>query len=211
MVIDYSDDNIKSVLKLVEQDSIRSQNRSLLNNNSSVSSLNSQNTSNNSSLMRDTVNRKDNTDHIIEEEEEERHYRLIRSYKLLELILKIKHFAKLKSRLSLNLNKKLSQKKAIDHYKGRLEVKTFTSLLANYREQIQRQHEEYKIKKILVSNMLKKSSINQFIFNSRYKEYKFLSNRLCYEQELKLKSRFIQKLKDNQEQSKKLSELSELK
>jgi hypothetical protein len=84
--------------------------------------------------MRDTVNRKDNTDHIIEEEEEERHYRLIRSYKLLELILKIKHFAKLKSRLSLNLNKKLSQKKAIDHYKGRLEVKTFTSLLANYRE-----------------------------------------------------------------------------
>lgn len=130
---------------------------------------------------------------------------------MLELILKIKHFARLKSRLSLNLNKKLSKNKAIDHYNAKLGVKTFESLLANFRESIQRQNEEYKIKTILVNNMLKKSSINQFIFNSRYKEYKFLSNRLCYEQELKVKSRFIQKLKDNQEQSKKLSELSELK
>lgn len=40
----------------------------------------------------------------------------------------------------------------------------------------------YKIKSIYVKNMLKKNTIKQIVFNSKYKTFKFLSTKLTYQQ-----------------------------
>ena len=52
----------------------------------------------------------------------------------------------------------------------------------------------YNIKTIYVNNIIKKNTIRQFVYNCNYKTFIFLSQKLNYQQELKIKSIVIKKL-----------------
>ncbi len=52
----------------------------------------------------------------------------------------------------------------------------------------------YKIKTIYIANMLKKNTLKQFVYNSKFKAFKFLSSKLTYQRELKLKSTVFNRL-----------------
>lgn len=134
-MIDYSDQNIQSILRLVEEESLR---RSSFVNSSQTKSCKGDDSSgnilsnNNSSIsVKGNKSRANCVDRVREEDEdeEERHYRLIHSYKLVTLVRRIKYFAVLKKKLATKMEKREEQNRAILFHEMKLQSKSFSSLL----------------------------------------------------------------------------------